>query len=171
MCISFFIYLTLTFIVLIPTQHRSFLITFEIFHQFALNLRKRTDKPTEFEGPIFHEKEVLDAMDGPGRSMVLRDSSSHRLQLAFIFWDEDTMVGMLDILAEYPLTDNISARLHNRLCFTGLAAIAIQKARNSNTYEKLGKDVRSCFCQLELSLHSSLFIYSSPEISLFLSTV
>ena len=131
-----------------------------------VNLRQQTDKPAELEGEAFHEKEVLDAMNGPGRAMVLRDTSAHRMQLAFIFWDEATMAGMLDILAGYPLADSSTARLHNRLCFAGLAAIALGRVRNSDAYAKLGKDVRMFLLQPKPNLffffsHSSRSFYGS----------
>ena len=121
-------------------SHRSFLTSFQISRQFALNLRKRSDNPTKLEGEAFNEKEVLNT-NGPVNKMVLRDTSSHRISLAVIFWDESTMADMLNILADYPLTDQLTARLHNRLCFTGLAAIALGRRQNSEEYQKLGQKV------------------------------
>ncbi|KAL9180014.1 hypothetical protein ACHAXT_007984 [Thalassiosira profunda] len=126
----------------------SFLVTFQMCHQFALNLRKRSERPTELEGEAFHETEILNAMSGPGRKMALRDSSSYRLQLAFVFWDEATMAEMLRRLESYPLTDVIVARLHNRLCFTGLAAIALGRSQGNASFQKLGSQCMSYFAHL-----------------------
>ena len=126
----------------------SFLITFQICRQFVLNLRKRSDHPTKLEGEAFHEEEILSAMSGPGRKMVLRDSSSHRLQLAFVFWDEATMAEMLGILESYPLTDQLVARLHNRLCFTGLAAVSLGRLQGNASFQKLGSQCMSYFASL-----------------------
>jgi len=126
----------------------SFQISFQIIRQFVMNLRKRTGHPTEFRGKMFHEEETLSKMNGKGTSMVLRDSSSHRLQLAFIFWDENTMDGILNKLESYPMTDIIMARLHNRLCFTGLAAIALGKERGSKSFQKMGQKCSSYFAHL-----------------------
>ena len=113
-------------------------------------------KPTVFQGPAFHEEEILCTMNDPGRYMVLRDSSSHRLQLAFIFWDEDTMADMLNILSSYPLTDHVVARLHNRLCFTGLAAFALGRSRSSGPFQKLGQKVSLPFCMVAFPGHQKL---------------
>ena len=101
----------------------SFLLSFQVYRQFALNLRTRTDKPTEFAGEAFQEEDALSKLTGNAHKMALRDSSSHRIQLAFVFRDEDTMSQMLTTLKDYPLADQLLARLHNRLAFTGLAAM------------------------------------------------
>ena len=37
----------------------TFLMTFQMLRYFALNLRKRTEKPTKFEGEAFDEEENL----------------------------------------------------------------------------------------------------------------
>ena len=118
-----------------------FLLSFQICRQFALNLRKRCDKPTEFLGEAFNEKEELSKLAGNAHKMALRDSSTLRLQLAFIFCDEDTMVEMLTILKDYPLTDQMIARGHIRLCFTGLAAIAVGRTVDPQPFQKLGQNV------------------------------
>ena len=120
---------------------QGFLTSFQIFRQFALNLRKRIDIPTEFQGEAFNEKDELSEMSGNALKMALRDSSSKRLWLAFIFWDEDTMVEMLQILADYPLKDMSLARLYHRLCFVGLAIFALSHRKDCQSFAKLGKSV------------------------------
>lgn len=135
-------------------ERTSFLTTFRICRQFALNLRKRTETPTELKGEAFNEKETLSKETGPGRAMILRDSSAYRMQLALIFWDEDTMMELLNILADYPLADHLVPRLHNRLCFTGLAAVTLGKSKNSEKIMKLGQQCMSYF--ENLSKHGSV---------------
>jgi len=118
-----------------------FLTCFQISRQFALNLRTRTENATEFDGEAFQEAKALNNMNDSARKMALRDSSSSRLQLAFVFWDEECMAKMLKILRDYPFTDGSVARLHNRLCFTGLAAFALCKRKGYETYSELGQNV------------------------------
>lgn len=86
-------------------ERMGFMSTFQIYRQFALNLRKRSNNPTELEGDAFHEEKALANMNGYAHKMALRDSSSMRLQLAFIFWDEACMLQMLTRLQDYPLSD------------------------------------------------------------------
>ena len=105
-----------------------------------MNLRKKTANPVAFQGEAFDEEVALSEIDGNARSMVLRDSSSLRLQLAFIYSDELTMLEMLKRLASYPLTDHAILRCHNRLCFTGLAVFALGRSK-CGAYWKLGEDV------------------------------
>ena len=73
--------------------------------------------------------------------MAIRDSSAARLQLAFVFWDEDVMIQMLNNLKDYPLSDSSLPRLHNRLCFVGLAAYALGARQGCEAYVKLKQDV------------------------------
>lgn len=129
-------------------QGVGFLTTFKILRQLSINLRTRTANPTEFQGEAFKEEEVLSGMNANARKMALRDSSSSRLQLAFVFWNEDVMVKMLNILGDYPPTDMAIARLHNRLCYAGLAAFALGKKKGSESFLKLGQDCLNHFKNL-----------------------
>ena len=118
-----------------------FLTTFQINRQYALNLRTRSDNPTEFVGEAFYEESSLSKMNDYARKMALRDSTSSRLQLAFVFWDEDVMSQMLQRIKDYPLVDGQVARLHSRLAFTGLAAFALSQSKGNTSYLKLGNEV------------------------------
>ena len=121
---------------------------YQISRQFALNLRTRTDSPTEFKGDAFNEAVELSKKNENSRKMALRDSSAARIQLAFVFWDEDVMVQMLEILKDYLLADPSLPRLHNRLCFVGLAACALGQRKGSSSYLKLGQEYLSYFAKL-----------------------
>lgn len=122
-----------------------FLATFQTYRQFVLNLRTRTSNPTEFRGEAFREEEVLKKMNSKARCMAVRDSSSLRLQLAFIFWDEAVMAQMLNVFADCPLKDRSVPILHNRLCFIGLAAFGLRKKRGCESFSKIGKNCLNHF--------------------------
>lgn len=141
------------------TEKPTFVATFQMQRQFLLNLKKKSENPTEFNGEAFREEETLSKMDGAASKMTLRDSSSYRLQLAFIFWDEDCMTNMLRILAVYPNSDVPLARLYNRLCFVGLASFAMGKKRNNESFLELGEDCLSYFKRL-----AKLFSFNARPI-------
>ncbi len=122
--------------------------TFQMQRQFTCNLRRTTKFPTELNGEAFREREVLETLDENIKIQTLRDSSSHRLQLAYIFGDEECMIRMLGILASYPFTDIVVSRLHNRLCFVGLASFTMGRARNDDTLLELGEKCLSYFKKL-----------------------
>jgi len=61
-------------------------------------------------------------MNDHARKMALRDSSSSRLQLAFVFWDEDVMEQMLERIKDYPLVD-VSRELFLSCCLFTLIDI------------------------------------------------
>ena len=122
-------------------QQPGFLTNFQISRQLALNLRTRTNIPAKLCGDAFREEVELSKLNGNKHKMALRDSSAARLQLAFIFWDEDTMIKMLDILKHYTMSDVSLARLHNRLCFVGLAAFALDTKKCSKAILKLRQGV------------------------------
>lgn len=124
------------------------LMLYQIYRQFALNLRLGSENPAAFCGEAFDEERALSEMDGNARKMALRDSSSYRLQLAFIFNDEETMASLLEILKEYPLSDIMPARLHVRLCFTGLASFALSQKGN-HSFVKLGAQCMNYFEKLK----------------------
>lgn len=121
-----------------------FLIVYQILRQFALNLRMRNESPTEFRGPAFCEEDELDAMNEKARKMALRDSSSYRLQLAVIFNNEQVMETLLEILKDYPMADIEPSRLHNRLCFTGLAAFKLG-SKGNKSFVNLGDQCLSYY--------------------------
>ena len=122
-------------------DRQGFATTYQIQRQFALNLRKRMDNPTEFKGEAFDEEVELSRMNESARKMALRDSSSKRLELAFTFWDEDVMLQMLDRLKDYPIKEMVFPRLYSRLCFVGLAIHALSHKKEYQTFAKLGKSV------------------------------
>lgn len=112
---------------------------FQLTRQFVMNLRKRSDNPTQLRGEAFNEDATLSALGGNARSMTLRDISTFRLQLAFIFHDKVCMREMLEQLANYPQTDQIYGRLQLRLCFVGLAALIMWKEAKNKSHLKLAK--------------------------------
>mmetsp|Transcript_10237 Transcript_10237/g.15466 ORF Transcript_10237/g.15466 Transcript_10237/m.15466 type:complete len:563 (+) Transcript_10237:2-1690(+) len=120
---------------------KSSLILFSMYRQFALNLRKpsTSSNPSELVGEAFNEEEVLSELEGSAHSQTLRDSSSLRVQLAFVFWNEADMIDLLKILETYDFQDQFASRLHNRLVFTGLAAFAICHKKGYASYTALGE--------------------------------
>uniref|UniRef100_A0A7S2LW75 Orc1-like AAA ATPase domain-containing protein n=1 Tax=Skeletonema marinoi TaxID=267567 RepID=A0A7S2LW75_9STRA len=124
---------------------QSSLILFSMFRQFALNLRKPSDNPSKLVGEAFNEEQVLSELEGSAHFQTLRDSSSLRVQLAFVFWNEADMIDLLKILETYPLQDQFAARLHNRLAFTGLAAFAMCHRKDCASYKALGEKCMSHF--------------------------
>ena len=124
---------------------QSSLILFSMFRQFALNLRKHSDNPSKLVGEAFNEEQVLSELEGSAHFQTLRDSSSLRVQLAFVFWNEADMIDLLKILETYPLQDQFVARLHNRLAFTGLAAFAMCHRKDCASYKALGEKCMSRF--------------------------
>ncbi len=118
---------------------QSSLLLFSMFRQFALNLRKPSDNPSKLAGEAFNEVKVLSELEGSAHYQTLRDSSSLRVQLAFVFWNEADMIDLLKILETYPLQDQFVARLHNRLAFTGLAAFAMCHKKDCASYKALGE--------------------------------
>lgn len=113
----------------------SFAVLFQAMRQFAINLRQRSQNPTEFNGDAYKEEEVLGGMNDALRGMTLRDSSAYRIQLAFIFDDKECMTHLLNVLSTYPYTFHDVLRLHVRLCFMGLAAFAVEY-KNKEVGEK-----------------------------------
>ncbi len=118
---------------------KSYLVLFSMYRQFALNLRKPSNNPSKLEGKAFNEEQVLSKLEGSAHFQTLRDSSSLRMQLAFVFWNEADMIDLLKILETYPFQDPFVARLHNRLAFTGLAAFAMCHKKGGASYKALGE--------------------------------
>lgn len=122
-----------------------------------------SDNPTKFQGDAFNEEKALEEMNSNASKMAVRDVSSMRLKLAFIFWDEECMEQMLERLRDYPLADIFISRLHIRSCFTGLAAFAMHKRNGSESLLKLGQDV-------SLEMHQELsftFKCMHPKLPLY----
>ncbi len=53
-------------------------------------------------------------LEGSDHFQMLLDSSSLRVQLAFVFWNEADMIDLLKILEAYDFQDQFESRLHNR---------------------------------------------------------
>ena len=116
----------------------SFVLLFQLNRQFLLNLSgKSKGKPTMFNGEAFDEDVALSKLEGNSRSMAVRDVSTLRMQIAFIFGDDESMDKMIEILVTYPLTDMMVARQHLRLSFLGLAILTRGKK------VKLTKEVKA----------------------------
>lgn len=97
---------------------------------------------TTFKGEAFDEEKALSRLEGNSRSMALRDISTLRIQLAFIFGDEECEDKMIEILATYPLTDMMVARQHLRLSFLGLAILERgKKVKHTKEVTAIGKTI------------------------------
>jgi len=123
----------------------TFVKTFQLQRATTLNLRKSSDNPTEIKSESL---EISGAICAAADSQALRDFSSCRLMLAFIFWHEDCMASMLETLSSYPLSDVSISRLHNRLTFVGLAAFAMARAKSSEVFMELGETCLAYFKKL-----------------------
>ena len=99
--------------------------TFQIHRQFVMNLRQKSEQPTVLNGPAFQQETALSVMNDQSRKMTLRDASTFRLQLAFIFKDTECMASMLETLSGYPFEDQVVSRFFLRACFMGLAAFSL----------------------------------------------
>lgn len=132
------------------TENISFATIFQMQRQFVLNLWKTSDNPTELKGIAFDEEEILAALTPTSKvySMTLRDTSTYRLQLAFLFNDQNTMRKMLDILRDYPMSDISVPRLHLRLTFMGLSAFALLQTSKNKTIEGIAKSCLAHFSSL-----------------------
>lgn len=117
--------------------HRStFEVCFNSQRQMVINLTKKKRNWTELKGDAFDEDAFLKTVDGNARSMGLRDTSMLRLVLAFIFWDEECMITMLENLSKFAKSDLSVARTCLRLCFIGLAGFEMgRKNKNKSQLE------------------------------------
>ena len=52
----------------------SFAVLFKMLRQFAINLRQRSDNPSEFNGDAYNEEDTLNGMNEQKSKMMLRDS-------------------------------------------------------------------------------------------------
>jgi hypothetical protein len=121
----------------------SFVLLFQLNRQFLLNLSGKSEcNLTTFKGEAFDEEKALSRLEGNSRSMALRDISTLRIQLAFIFGDEECEDKMIEILATYPLTDMMVARQHLRLSFLGLAILERRKkVKHTKEVTAIGKTI------------------------------
>jgi hypothetical protein len=129
----------------------SFVALFQMQRQFMLNLWKKSENPTELAGFAFDEKEFLSSLDRSSKvySMTLRDTSTFRLILAFVYRDHGCMASMLNILRDYPMTDMAIPRLHLRLGFMGLSALyLIQQSKKNERFEDIAKSCVGHFKEL-----------------------
>ena len=121
----------------------SFVLLFQLNRQFLLNLSGKSEcNLTTFKGEAFDEEKALSRLEGNSRSMAVRDISTLRMQLAFIFGDEECEDKMIEILATYPLTDMMVARQHLRLSFLGLAILERgKKVKHTKEVTEIGKTI------------------------------
>jgi hypothetical protein len=133
----------------VKTGNTSFASIFQMQRQFLLNLWKTSENPTDLKGCAFNEEKTLLLLDQTSKvySMTLRDTSTFRLMLAFIFLDENCMAKMLDILRGYPMSDMAVPRLHLRLAFMGLSAYALLGTKNKS-FEDVAKSCLAHFKEL-----------------------
>lgn len=131
------------------TENTSFAVIFQMQRQFILNLWKASNNPTELKGDAFNEEDNLSALDrnSKGYKMTIRDTSTYRLILAFVFSDEACMTKMLDVLRDYPMSDMLVTRLHLRLTFMGLSAYLLLQRQKSKTIEDIAN---SCLTHFKL---------------------
>ena len=117
----------------------SLVVTFGIFRQTLLNLQgsgigntiatMAVDDPSRLKGKAFDEDEALAQFAGNDTYyQTLRDISTYRLMLAFIYDDESTMVDMLERLMPLPEFDLCVPRQHMRDLFMGFAALVVVRS-------------------------------------------
>uniref|UniRef100_A0A7S4JG53 Orc1-like AAA ATPase domain-containing protein n=1 Tax=Odontella aurita TaxID=265563 RepID=A0A7S4JG53_9STRA len=128
-------------------NQQGFGTTFRTLRQFYHNLCGKSCNPTVLKGDAFDEEETLSKLEGNARKMALRDSSSLRLQLAYIFCEEGTMKDMIEILSDYPLQDVMAPRQHVRLTFLGLASLSL-KDKGKHKCSEVGVKVVKYFKNL-----------------------
>lgn len=130
---------------------QAFVVLFQMQRQFMLNLWKASDNPTKLNGVAFNEDEFLAGLDSTSKvySMTLRDTSTFRLILAFVYHDQDSMAKMLDILRVYPMVDVAVPRLHLRLTFMGLSALyMMQQSKKDERFDGIAKSCLLHFKEL-----------------------
>ena len=130
-------------------NQRGFGIVFRASRQFLLNIiGKAEGNPTSFTGVALDENEALAKLEGNSRKMALRDISAFRLQLAYIFDDEEVMIGMIERLKTYPHEDLNWPRGFHRLTFLGLSCLTIGLREKKMEYLRIAKTVMQRFDKL-----------------------
>jgi predicted ATPase len=122
-------------------------IVFCILRQFIENLQGKADNPTILKGKVMDEEETLRCMEDNARNMTCRDISIYRLELAYIFCDDETAAKMLEVLEDYPLFDLPILRQHTRMTYCGLAALSLgrRQKQGSEMHLKLGRRIMKEF--------------------------
>jgi len=130
-------------------NQRGFGIVLKASRQFHLNLiGKAEGNPTSFKGVALDENETLAKLEGNSRKMALRDISAFRLQLAYIFDDEQVMIEMIERLKEYPHDDLNWPRGFHRLTFLGLSCLDIGFRKKKIEYLRLAKTIMQRYDKL-----------------------
>jgi len=128
---------------------KSFVSVFQASRQFILNLLGRSEGVVLLNGDAFNEDRALGQIEGNSKAMLLRDASTFRVQLAYIFNDTATMKEMIERLKTYPLFDLMTARQHLRITFLGLAAFELGNRETNKEYLKLGKSITRVMKKLD----------------------
>jgi hypothetical protein len=87
------------------------------------------------------QDEILEQMEGNGRSMTRRDICTFRLMLACIYGDMNVAREMVDILSAYPSRDLLIYRGFIRSTYTGLAAFRLGRQHGIKKMTALGKSI------------------------------
>lgn len=134
---------------------QGFVTIFRFLRQTLKNLqggyKLNHQRAAYFEGEVFDEDKVLGSLEGNSKAMTLRDVSTFRLQLAFIFDDENVMNEMLDRLESYPEFDSPFPRQFLRMSYTGLAALHLARIKDNNKHLKWGLAALELFKKLAKS--------------------
>lgn len=127
----------------------SFHVFFKGVRQFQLNLVHTSEKPTELNGLIMKEEEVLATLDGNAKDMTVRDYSLFRLILAVVFDDEEAMHAMVKRLEPFPFFDLPVARMHMRHLFDGMACLILGRRQKNRDLIRKGRKFMNRFRKLE----------------------
>jgi len=156
----------------IRLQRPTFQLSFSSVRQLVLNLQKSPANPTELKGDAFDEESVLGTLEGNSLRTSRRDTSTLRLFLALIFWDEECMINMLEILSDFAEPDVSTSRTHFRLFVIGLAGFEMGRKKKDKSLIELANECLKYFRKLtKLGSSSATPIYrlikavSSPSKS------
>ena len=124
-------------------------IVFRASRQFFLNIiGKAEGNPTSYKGVVLDENEALAKLEGNSHKMALRDISAFRLQLAYIFDDEEVMIEMIERLKAHPHEDLSWPRGFHRLTFLGLSCLEIGFREKKMEYLRIAKTIMQRFDKL-----------------------
>eukprot|EP00957_Ditylum_brightwellii_P010529 797744-Ditylum_brightwellii.AAC.1 len=132
----------------IRLQRPTFQISFSSVRQLVLNLQKSPANPTELKGDVFDEESVLSTFEGNSQRTSRRDTSTLRLFLALLFWDEECMISMLEILSKFAEPDVITSRTHFRLFVIGLAGFEMGRKKKDKSLIQLASKCLEYFKKL-----------------------
>jgi hypothetical protein len=119
----------------------SIVALFSIFRQTILNLQELSNHPTILKGAAIDQDEILEQMEGNGRSMTRRDICTFRLMLACIYGDMNVAREMVGILSAYPSSDLVVYRGFIRITYTGLAALRLGRQHGDKKITAFGKRI------------------------------